>query len=59
MTDFNPYYLMYGRKPCLPLFGTNTAVLKGNTNTKYVENLKQRLKWAYKTANGVVRKEQT
>ena len=25
------------------LFGTNTAGLKGNTSTKYVENLKQRI----------------
>ena len=52
---------MFGRKPHLPiyiLFGTNTAELKGNTYTKYVENLKQRLEWAYKTANEVVKKEQ-
>ena len=43
VTDFSPYYLIFGRKPHLPidiLFGTNTADLKGNTSTKYVENLK-------------------
>ena len=39
-------------------FGTNTAELKGNTSIKYVENLKQRIEWAYKTANEVVKKEQ-
>ena len=42
-TDFSPYYLMLGKKPCLPidiLFGTNTAEFKANTSTKYVENLK-------------------
>ena len=42
-TDFSPYYLMLGRKQHLPidiLFGTNTADLKSNTSTKYVENLK-------------------
>ena len=53
--------LMFGQKPHLPidiLFGTNTADLKGNTSTKYVENLKWRKKWAYKTANEVVKKEQ-
>ena len=61
MTDFSPYNLMFGRKPHLPidiLFGTNTADLKGNTSTKYVENLKQRIEWAYKTANEVVKREQ-
>ena len=33
---------MFGWKPHLPIdihFGTNTADLKGNTSTKYVENL--------------------
>ena len=58
-TDFSPYYLMFDRKPHLPIdihFGTNTAELKGNTSTKSVENLKWRIEWAYKTANEVVRK---
>ena len=40
------------------IFDTNTAELKGNTSTKYVENLKQREEWAYKTANEVIKKEQ-
>ena len=43
-TDFSLYYLMFGRKPCLPIdifFGTNIAELKGNTSTKYVKNLIQ------------------
>ena len=49
VTDFGLYYLMFGRKPHLPidiLFGTNTPDLKGNTSTKYAENLKQRIEWA-------------
>ena len=52
---------MFSRKPHLPidiLFHTNTAELKGNTSTKYVENLKWRPEWAYKTTNDVVKKEQ-
>ena len=36
----------------------NTADLKGNTSTKYVENLKWRIEWAYKTEDKVVKKEQ-
>ena len=62
MTDFSPYYLIFGRKPCLPTdihFGTNTVDLRGNTSTKYVENLKWRIEWAYKTANEVVKKEKS
>ena len=60
-TDLSLYYLMFGRKPCLPidiLLGTNTADLKGNTSTKYVGNLKWRIEWGYKPANVVVKKEQ-
>ena len=56
ITGFSLYYLMFGRKPHLPidiLFGTNTTDLRGNrgNSTTYIENLKQRIKWAYKTAN--------
>ena len=61
VTDFSPYYLVFGQEPCLPndiLFGTNTADLKGNTSTKYVENLKKIIEWAYKTASEVVKKGQ-
>ena len=61
MTDFCLYILMFGRKPCLPIdiiFGTNTAEMKGNISTKYVENLKWRLEWAYNTTNEVVKREQ-
>ena len=36
----------------------NTVDLKGNTSTKYVENLKWRIEWAHKTANEVIKKEQ-
>ena len=51
---------MFGQKPHLPIdliFGTNTADLKGNSIT-YVENLKKRMEWAYKTANDAIKKEQ-
>ena len=57
---FSPYYLKFGWKPHLHIdliFGTNTADLKGNSIT-YVENLKKRMKWAYQTANDIIKKEQ-
>ena len=43
-TGFSPYYLMFGRKPHLPidiLFGTNKADLRGHkgNSTTYIENL--------------------
>ena len=59
-TGFNPYYLMFGYKPCLPIdliFGTNTANLKGSSIT-YIENLNKRMAWVYQTANDVIKKEQ-
>ena len=59
-TGFSPYYLTFGHKPSLPInlnCGTNTADLKGSSIT-YVENLKKRMAWVYKTANNVINKEQ-
>ena len=59
-TGCSLYYLVFGRKPHLPidiLFGTKTTDLRGNSAT-YIENLKWRIEWAYKTANEVVKKEQ-
>ena len=58
VTDFSPYYLMFDRKPCLSIdipFSINTIEFKGNSNTKYVDNLKWGLEWAYKTTNEVVK----
>ena len=57
---FSPYYLMFGCKPHLPIdliFRTHLTDLKGN-NVTYIENLKKRMAWRYKTANDVIQKEQ-
>ena len=56
---FSPYYLMFRCKPHLPIdliLGTNTTDLKGNHIT-YIEILKRRMAWMYKTANDVIKKE--
>ena len=60
LTGFSPYYLMFGCKPHPPIdliFGTNITNLKGNHIT-YIKNLKERMTWAYETANDVIQKEQ-
>ena len=60
VTGFSPYYLMFGCMPHLPIdliFGTNLTDLKVNHIT-YIENLKKRMAWTYKTANDVIQKEQ-
>ena len=59
-TGFSPYNLMFGCKPHLTIdliFQTNTADIKCSSIT-YVENLKKRMAWVYKTANDVIKKEQ-
>ena len=59
-TGFIPYYLMYGWKPQLPVdlyFGTQNADMNTATSTKFVQQLCERLKWAYKTAQYVTEKE--
>ena len=59
-TGFSLHYLMIGCNPHLPIdliFGTNLTDLKGNHIT-YIENLKKRMAWAYKTANDIIQKEQ-
>ena len=59
-TGFSPYYIMYGQKPCLPFdlyFGTQKSDMNAATSTKFVQQLLERLKWAYKTAKHVIKKE--
>ena len=52
-TGFSPYYLMYGWNLQLPInlyFGTKKADMNATTSTKFVQQLHERLKWAYETA---------
>ena len=59
-TGFSPYYLMYGQKPRLPVdlyFGTQKVDVNAITSTKFVQQLCERLKWAYKTAQQITEEE--
>ena len=59
-TGLSPYYLMYGQQPHLPLnlcFGTQKAEMNAVTSTKFVQQLCERLNWAYKIAQHVIEKE--
>ena len=57
-TGFSLYYLMNGQKPQLPVnlyFGSQKADMNVATSTKCVQQLCERLKWAYKTAQQIIR----
>ena len=59
-TDFSLCYLMYSWKAHLPVylyFGTQKADINAVISTKFVQQLCERLKWAYKTAQHVIEKE--
>ena len=51
---------MNGQKPQLPVnlyFGTQRGDMNATTSTKFVQQLSERLKWVYKTAQHVIEKE--
>ena len=51
---------MYGQKSLLPVdlyFGTLKADMNATTITKFVQQLHERLEWAYKTAKYVIEKK--
>ena len=58
-TGYSPYYLIYGWKltPSQPVLGTPKAGMNATTSTKFVQQLHERLKWAYKTAQHFTEKE--
>ena len=59
-TGCSPYYLMYDQKPQLPVslyFGIQKADMNAANSTEFVQQLCERLKWAYKTAKQIIEKE--
>ena len=57
---YKPYTLMFGREPLLPIdieFGVRTPDITAITTHKYVEKLKNKMKWAFKKAAEISLKE--
>ena len=59
-TVFSPYCLMYGQKPWLPVylyFSIQRADTNATTSIKFIQQLFERLKWAYKTTQNITEKK--